>query len=92
LYLIIQAIKARRMVSLEHVACRGEWRGFWWGNRRVRGQLEDPDVDGRIILRYLQEVRCGGVDWIDVAGCFKRGNDSLGSIKLGNFLANRFSR
>jgi len=29
--------------------------------------LGDPDVDGRIILRYLQEVGCGGMDWIDVA-------------------------
>jgi hypothetical protein len=23
----------------------------WWGNVRVRDHLEDPDVDGRIILR-----------------------------------------
>jgi hypothetical protein len=22
---------------------------FWWGNLRVRDQLEDPDVDRRII-------------------------------------------
>jgi hypothetical protein len=31
---------------------RGEaYTGFWWGNLRERGHLEDPDVDGRIILR-----------------------------------------
>jgi hypothetical protein len=24
---------------------------FWWGNLREREHLEDPDVDGRIILR-----------------------------------------
>jgi hypothetical protein len=23
---------------------------FWWGNLRERDHLEDPDVDGRIIL------------------------------------------
>jgi hypothetical protein len=29
----------------------GERRVFWWGNLRERNNLEDPDVDGRIILR-----------------------------------------
>ena len=24
--------------------------GFWWGNLRERDHLEDPSVDGRIIL------------------------------------------
>jgi hypothetical protein len=24
--------------------------GFWWGNMRERDHLEDPGVDGRIIL------------------------------------------
>jgi len=27
--------------------------GFWWGNPRERGQWGDPDVDGRIILRWI---------------------------------------
>jgi hypothetical protein len=26
--------------------------GFWWGNLRERDQWGDPDVDGRIILRW----------------------------------------
>jgi len=26
---------------------------FWWGNLRERGHLEDPDIDGRIILRWF---------------------------------------
>jgi hypothetical protein len=31
---------------------RGEvCTGFWWGNLRVRVQLEDLSVDGRIIFR-----------------------------------------
>jgi len=31
---------------------RGEpYMGFWWGIMRERGHLEDPRVDGRIILR-----------------------------------------
>jgi len=27
--------------------------GFWWGNLRERSHIEDPDVDGRIILRWI---------------------------------------
>jgi hypothetical protein len=40
------------------------YKGFWWGNHRERDHLEDPDVDGRIILRWiLQEVGWGhGLD------------------------------
>jgi len=26
---------------------------FWWGNLRERDHLDDPDVDGRIILRWI---------------------------------------
>jgi len=29
--------------------------------------LEDPGVGGRIILRWIPEVGCGGMDWMDVA-------------------------
>ena len=27
--------------------------GFWWVNLRERDHLGDPDVDGRIILRWV---------------------------------------
>jgi len=33
---------------------RGEaYTGVWWGNLRVRDHLEDPGVNGRIILRWI---------------------------------------
>jgi len=46
---------------MQHIWERGEaYTGFWWGNLREREQMEDPDVDGRIILRWiLQEVGWG---------------------------------
>jgi hypothetical protein len=34
----------------------GEIRGvyrFWWGNLRERDYLEDPGIDGWIILRWI---------------------------------------
>jgi hypothetical protein len=37
---------------------------FWWENLRERDYLEDPGVD---IKMYLQEVGCGGMDWIELA-------------------------
>jgi hypothetical protein len=47
---------------------RGEaYTGFWWGNLGERDHLEDPGLDGRIILRWIQEVRCGGMSWIELA-------------------------
>ena len=27
---------------------------FWWGNLRVRDHLEDPGIDGRIILKWTE--------------------------------------
>jgi len=33
---------------------RGEaYTGFWWGNLRERDHLGDPDINGRIILKWI---------------------------------------
>jgi len=42
--------------------------GFWWGNLRKRDHLENPGLDGRIILKLgLKKMGCEGMDWSDVA-------------------------
>jgi len=54
----------------EHVARigRGEsFTGFCWGNLRERDHMEDPVVDGIIILRWSFRTWDGGIDWIDLA-------------------------
>ena len=48
---IVRVIRSRRMRWAGHVAGMGE--RFWWGNLRERDHLEDPGVDGRIILRWI---------------------------------------
>ena len=54
---IVRLIKSRRMRWAVHVARTwGEERRtqvFLWGNMRERDHLEDPNVDGRIILRWI---------------------------------------
>jgi hypothetical protein len=48
---------------------RGEaYTGFWWDNLRERDHLEDPGVDGRIILRLIfKKWGVGGIDWFKLA-------------------------
>jgi len=53
-----------------HVWGRGEaCTGFWWGNLRETDHWGDPGAVKRIILikKDLQEVGCGGMDWIELA-------------------------
>ena len=69
------------------------YKGFWWGNLRVKDHLRDPGIDGRIILRWILRKRDVGVwtesSWFrirQVAGTCECGNEPLGSIKCGEFL------
>ena len=40
---------------------------FVWGNLSERDHLEDPGVDGRIILRWTFRKWYGGTEWIELA-------------------------
>ena len=42
------------------------YTGFWWGKLRERGNLEDPGVDERIIVRWIFRKWDGGMDWVDL--------------------------
>jgi len=44
---------------------RGEvYTGFWWGNLRERDHLEEPGVDGRIILSRTWDGAWTGFIWL----------------------------
>jgi len=67
---IIRLIKSRRIRLAGHVARMGRgdaYTGLWWGNLRERDRLEDPGLDGRIILRWIFRKWDVGVDWIELA-------------------------
>ena len=40
---------------------------FWRGNLSERDHLEDPGVDGRVMLRWICGKLDGGMDWVDLA-------------------------
>ena len=54
---IVRVIKSRIRFE-RHVARMGERErgnvctGFWWGGLTERDHLEDPGIDGRIILKW----------------------------------------
>ena len=68
---IVRLIKSRIKRWADHVARMGRREartGFWWGNLREKDHLEDPGVDGRIILRWIfRKWNLGGMEWIDLA-------------------------
>jgi hypothetical protein len=54
------------------------------GKSEGRNHLEDPDKDGRIILKCIFEKYDGGMDWIDVA--YDRDMSLRVPLNAGNFL------
>jgi len=61
------------------------YTGFWWGNLRERDHVEDPGIDGRIILRWL--FRKWNVGAWTGSSYIRRGTggrlEPSGSIKCG---------
>jgi hypothetical protein len=48
-----------------NVACMRRvevYTGFWWGNLREINKLEDLNVDGKIILKWIFNKWDGGMD------------------------------
>ena len=64
----------------------------WWGNVMERDHLEGPGIDGRTILRWIQEVGWGhGLDLSgsgqgQMVGTCEYSNFPSGSIKCGEYL------
>jgi hypothetical protein len=53
---------------------------LWWGNLRERNHLEDPCIDGAIILRWIFRKWDGGMDWIDLAQYRDRLRDLVNAV------------
>jgi hypothetical protein len=65
---IVRVVKSRKMRWAGHVARMGRRElctGCWWGNLWERCHWGDPDVDGRIILRWIFRTLEGvvGTGW-----------------------------
>jgi hypothetical protein len=64
---IVRVIKSRGMIWAGHVARMGQRRGVYRvmvGKSERKDHLGDPDVDGRIILRWVFRKQGAGV-WMD---------------------------
>ena len=60
-------------------------REFWWESLREGGHLKYPGVDGKIILKCLQEVG-QGMDWFDLAQRRERGRALVNAVMNLRFL------
>ena len=60
---------------------REVYTGFWWGHLRERKDLEDPGVDGRIILELIFRNWDGGaMDWVELAQGWDRGRAIVNAV------------
>jgi len=50
---------------MQHVLCRQEHTGFWWGNLREREHFEDLSIVGSIILKWIYRKWVGGRHGLD---------------------------
>jgi hypothetical protein len=53
---IVRVITSRIKRWMRHVARMGRgdsYTRFWWGNLKERGNLGDPGIDVRILLRWI---------------------------------------
>jgi hypothetical protein len=77
---IIRVIKSRRRRWVGHVARMGRGEG----NLREGDRMEDPGIDGRIILKWIFErLDGGGIDWINLAQDRDRWRAVVNAVNLG---------
>jgi hypothetical protein len=55
--------------------------GFWWGNLRERDQLQDLDLQGRILSKRIYKRWDGDMDWTDPAQDRDRRRAAVSSVK-----------
>jgi hypothetical protein len=64
---VIKSIKIRWAGHAARMERREVHTKFWWGNLREGDHLENPGLDGRMILKLIFEKWDGVMDWIGMA-------------------------
>jgi hypothetical protein len=54
--------------------------GLWWGNLNDRGCLDDLDVNGMVILKWIFEKWDGGTEWVVLAQVGNRWRNILNVV------------